>query len=136
MDATDGYKLDYTAPAPHDEAVQNYIDIWLQGDQNPDFIWGRSVEEFGFSSRTYPGGDGWSQGPGMVALYHGPNGYHEWAGTTPTEALASKYTLADGTDRLIGIILIMPLIHMSIVSLVSMRLSFMMGRHGSRVPMM
>ena len=97
LDATTGYKLDYTEPAPHAEAVQNYEDIWLQGDQNQDFIWGRLVEEFGFGSRTYPGGDGWSQGPGMVALYHGPNGYHEWAGTTPTEALVSKYDKADGT---------------------------------------
>lgn len=97
LDATEGYKLDLSAPAPFDEAVQNYEDIWLQGDENADFIWGRLIEEFGFSSRTYPGGDGWSQGPGMVALYHGPNGYHEWAGTTPTEALVSKYDLADGT---------------------------------------
>ncbi len=97
LDATTGYKLDYSEPASTEEAQQNYEDIWLQGDQNPDFIWGRSIEEFGFSSRTYPGGDGWSQGPGMVALYHGPNGYHEWAGTTPTEALASKYAMADGT---------------------------------------
>lgn len=97
LDATTGYKLDYTAPASHEEAIQNYEDIWLQGDQNQDFIWGRLVEEFGFSSRTYPGGNEWSQGPGMVALYHGPNGYHEWAGTTPTEALVSKYDLADGT---------------------------------------
>ncbi len=96
LDATTGYKLDYTEPAPFDEAVQNYEDIWLQGDQNQDYIWGRSIEEFGFSSRTYPGGDGWSQGPGMVALYHGPNGYHEWAGTTPTEALVSRYSRADG----------------------------------------
>ncbi len=98
LDATTGYKLDYAAPASQEEAIQNYEDIWLQGDQNQDFIWGRLVEEFGFGSRTYPGGDGWSQGPGMVALYHGPNGYHEWAGTTPTEALVSKYTLADGTE--------------------------------------
>ena len=97
LDATTGYKLDYSAPAAQAEAIQNYEDIWLQGDQNQDYIWGRSVEEFGFSSRTYPGGDGWSQGPGMVALYHGPNGYHEWAGTTPTEALVSKYSFADGT---------------------------------------
>ncbi len=97
LDATSGYKLDYTAPASHEEAIQNYEDIWLQGDENQDFIWGRLVEEFGFGSRTYPGGDGWSQGPGMVALYHGPNGYHEWAGTTPTEALVSKYDFADGT---------------------------------------
>ncbi|TMM58502.1 RagB/SusD family nutrient uptake outer membrane protein [Maribacter algarum] len=97
LDATTGYKLDYTAPAARDEAIQNYEDIWLQGDENQDYIWGRSVEEFGFGSRTYPGGDGWSQGPGMVALYHGPNGYHEWAGTTPTEALVSKYSMADGT---------------------------------------
>ncbi|MEO9891536.1 RagB/SusD family nutrient uptake outer membrane protein [Aurantibacter sp.] len=98
LDATTGYKLDYTAPATQAEAIQNYEDIWLQGDQNQDYIWGRSVEEFGFGSRTYPGGDGWSQGPGMVALYHGPNGYHEWAGTTPTEALVSKYDFADGTE--------------------------------------
>jgi len=98
LDVTTGYKLDYSEPAPQEEAIQNYEDIWLQGDKNRDFIWGRLVEEFGFSSRTYPGGDDWSQGPGMVALYHGPNGYHEWAGTTPTEALVKKYTLADGTD--------------------------------------
>ncbi len=98
LDATTGYKLDYSAPASQEEAMQNYDDIWLQGDQNPDFIWGRLVEEFGFGSRTYAGGDEWSQGPGMVALYHGPNGYHEWAGTTPTEALVSKYTFADGTE--------------------------------------
>lgn len=98
LDATPGYKLDYATPAPFEEAVQNYEDIWLQGDENQDYIWGRSVEEFGFGSRTYPGGDSWSQGPGMVALYHGPNGYHEWAGTTPTESLVERYTLADGTE--------------------------------------
>ena len=97
LDETTGYKLDYTAPAAQAEATQNYEDIWVQGDENQDYIWGRSVEEFGFGSRTYPGGDDWSQGPGMVALYHGPNGYHEWAGTTPTEALVSKYGMADGT---------------------------------------
>ncbi len=98
LDETSGYKLDYSSPASFEEAKQNYEDIWLQGDQNQDFIWGRLVEEFGFSSRTYPGGNDWSQGPGMVALYHGPNGYREWAGTTPAEALVSKYTLADGTE--------------------------------------
>jgi hypothetical protein len=98
LDETSGYKLDYSAPASFEEAKQNYEDIWLQGDENQDFIWGRLVEEFGFSSRTYPGGSEWSQGPGMVALYHGPNGYREWAGTTPAEALVSKYTLADGTE--------------------------------------
>ncbi len=97
LDATTGYKLDYSEPASQAEARQNYEDIWLDGDQNQDFIWGRLIEGFGYGSRTYPGGDGWSQGPGMVALYHGPNGYHEWAGTTPTEALVSKYSLADGT---------------------------------------
>lgn len=97
LNATEGYKLDYSAPAPFEEAKQNYEDIWLQGAGNQDFIWGRIIEGFGYGSRTYPGGDGWSQGPGMVALYHGPNGYHEWAGTTPTEALVKKYDLADGT---------------------------------------
>ena len=95
LDATTGYKLDYTAPASKKEAVQNYEDIWLQGDKNQDFIWGRLIEEFGFETKTYrASGRG---GPGAVALYNGPNGYHEWAGTTPTEAFVSKYVLADGT---------------------------------------
>jgi hypothetical protein len=98
LDATTGYKLDYSAPASQEEAKQNYDDIWLQGNENQDFIWGRLVEEFGFDSRTYEGGDGWSQGPGMFALNQGPNGYHEWAGTTPTEALVAKYSFADGTE--------------------------------------
>ncbi len=97
LDAHPGYKLDYAAPASREEAIQNYDDMWIQGDDNVDFIWGRLVETFGFDSRTYEGGDGWSQGPGMFALNQGPNGYHEWAGTTPTEALISKYTMADGS---------------------------------------
>lgn len=97
LDEHQGYKLDYTAAASQEEAKQNYDDMWIQGDDNVDFIWGRLVEEFGFDSRTYEGGDGWSQGPGMFALNQGPNGYHEWAGTTPTEALISKYTMSDGT---------------------------------------
>ena len=97
LDAHPGYKLDYAAPASQEEAMQNYDDMWIQGDDNTDFIWGRLVETFGFDSRTYEGGDGWSQGPGMFALNQGPNGYHEWAGTTPTEALISKYTMDDGT---------------------------------------
>lgn len=97
LDLHAGYKLDYSAPASQEEAKQNYDDMWIQGDENTDFIWGRRVEEFGFNSRTYEGGDDWSQGPGMFALNQGPNGYHEWAGTTPTEALVSKYTMSDGT---------------------------------------
>lgn len=97
LDAHPGYKLDYAAPASQEEAMQNYDDMWIQGDKNVDFIWGRLVETFGFDSRTYEGGDGWSQGPGMFALNQGPNGYHEWAGTTPTEALIDKYLFADGT---------------------------------------
>jgi len=97
LDETTGYKLDYSAPAPQEEAIQNYEDIWLQGAQNQDFIWGRLIESFGYGSRTYAGGDEWSQGPGMFALNQGPNGYHEWAGTTPAEALVTKYDFADGT---------------------------------------
>lgn len=98
LDATDGYKLDYSAPADHAEAIQNYTDMWLQGPANVDFLWGRLLHEFGYESRTYEGGDnGWLFGPGMLPLYQGPNGYHEWAGSTPTEALVSKYTMSDGT---------------------------------------
>ena len=55
LDATSGYKLDYAAPVSFEEAKQNYEDIWLQGDKNQDFIWGRMIEGFGYGSRTYPG---------------------------------------------------------------------------------
>ena len=55
LDATSGYKLDYAAPAPFAEAQKNYEDIWLDGDKNQDFIWGRMIEGFGYGSRTYPG---------------------------------------------------------------------------------
>ena len=98
LDAAAGYKLDYSAPADHAEAIQNYTDMWLQGPANVDFLWGRLLQEPGYETRTYPGGsDGWHFGPAMLALYQGPNGYHEWSGTTPTEALVSKYTMSDGT---------------------------------------
>ncbi|MCK0188733.1 RagB/SusD family nutrient uptake outer membrane protein [Arenibacter sp. F20364] len=96
LDATSGYKLDLTSPASFEEAKQNTEDIWLQGYQNPEFIWGRIVDNFGFDSRTYNATG--NNGPARLAQFHGPNGYHEWAGTTPTEALVAKYTMADGTE--------------------------------------
>ncbi len=96
LDATTGYKLDYTAPATQEEAFQNYEDIWLQGHENQEFIWGRLVDNFGFDSRTYNASG--NNGPARLAQFHGPNGYHEWAGTTPTEALVAKYTMEDGAE--------------------------------------
>ena len=96
LDATSGYKLDLSSPASFEEAKQNTEDIWLQGYQNPEFIWGRIVDNFGFDSRTYNATG--NNGPARLAQFHGPNGYHEWAGTTPTEALVSKYSMADGTE--------------------------------------
>ena len=32
-----------------------------------------------------------------VSLLHGPNGYHNWAGTTPTQDLVMSFEMADGT---------------------------------------
>lgn len=32
-----------------------------------------------------------------VALLHGPNGYHNWAGTTPTQDLAMAFEMEDGS---------------------------------------
>lgn len=100
LDVAIGYNLDLTTPASIEDAKQNYLDLSLQGELNPDFLWGRIFKEFGYDSRTYKTGRpedyGWYD-PGFFALLQGPNGYNQWAGTTPTEALVSKYTMSDGT---------------------------------------
>ena len=40
LDATTGYKLDYSAPASQEEAMANYDAIWREGDQRTKIIFG------------------------------------------------------------------------------------------------
>ena len=135
LDATTGYKLDYTAPASYEEAIQNYEDIWLQGDQNQDFIWGRLVEEFGFGSRTYPG------------VMNGPKDLGWWHCTMGPTAITNGQeqhlqkpwfpnTILPMAPSLIGTILHMLQRPMTIVRPASILPSYMMEDHGSPERMM
>jgi len=81
-----GYKFGLTEPAPFEEAVQNYENIYLARDGGEiDAIWNRQFVE--------------SEGPGrQVGLWNGPNGYHNWAGNTPLQNLVDDYGMSDGSE--------------------------------------
>ncbi|NCX30256.1 MAG: RagB/SusD family nutrient uptake outer membrane protein [Proteobacteria bacterium] len=107
LDVATGYNLDLTTPASIEDAKQNYLDLSLQGELNPDFLWGRIFKEFGYDSRTYKTGRpedyGWYD-PGFFALLQGPNGYNQWAvNSVPydqfNEIQTGEYTFNDGTVK-------------------------------------
>lgn len=87
LDITDGYKTDLTAPVSAEEGEQNYEDISLSknGGEN-ELILGRyyilSKYEYGQT----------------VGRANGPNGYHNWAGNTPTQNLVDDYEMMDGSQ--------------------------------------
>lgn len=81
-----GYRLGLTAPAPFEEAKQNYIDMSLsRNGGESEAIWARQfIEEKGDSGTR-------------MGLFNGPNGYHNWAGNAPLQNLVDDYEMMDGT---------------------------------------
>lgn len=86
-----GYQLDLTSPATAEEGTANYMDIALAGgskvanaDGKKDLILGR----FFVDMKDERGG--------WVGRDNGPNGYHNWAGNTPTQLLVDDYQMIDG----------------------------------------
>ena len=87
-----GYMMDLSAPVTPEEGTQNYISIAMGGgsaavaaDGKADLILGRF-----FSDLKDEGGN-------YVGRNNGPNGYHNWAGNTPTQLLVDDYVMVDGT---------------------------------------
>lgn len=87
LDITDGYMTDLTEPVSAEEGEQNYENISLsKNGGETELILGRyyilSKNEYGQT----------------VGRANGPNGYHNWAGNTPTQNLVDDYQMMDGSD--------------------------------------
>src|SRR5699024_5904342 len=84
------YSLYKANPAPGDSVAQNYYEIYRTYGNSQAIL------------QRY-----WPKGKGADFLtsrkiganqYHGPNGYHQWGGNTPTEQLVDAYEMKDGSD--------------------------------------
>lgn len=87
LDVADGYQTDLTEPVSAEEGEQNYENISLsKNGGETELILGRyyilSKNEYGQT----------------VGRANGPNGYHNWAGNTPTQNLVDDYQMMDGSD--------------------------------------
>src|SRR5690606_29435517 len=87
-----GYMMDLTAPVTPEGGTENYMSIAMGGgskavpaDGKADLILGRFFVDLK------------DEGGNYVGRNNGPNGYHNWAGNTPTQQLVNDYTMADGT---------------------------------------
>ena len=90
-----GYKLDYSAPASRDEAIQNYISISMGGGSKAPGVDATASVELLFQRDFNPQKDEYA---GIyVGLANGPNGYHNWAGNSPIQELVDDYEMMDGT---------------------------------------
>lgn len=85
------YKLDLSAPVTAEEGKANYHAVAMGGgskmadaDGKRDLILGRFFIDLKDERGGYVGRD------------NGPNGYHNWAGNTPTQLLVDDYELTTG----------------------------------------
>lgn len=87
LDRASGYKTDLAAPVSPEEGEQNYEDISLaQNGGDAELLLARY-----FINLKQENG-------GRIGLYNGPNGYHNWAGNTPTQNLVDDYQMMDGSE--------------------------------------
>lgn len=87
-----GYMMDLTAPVTPEEGTENYLSLSLAGGSNAvpgdgkaDLILGRFFIDLK------------DEGGNYVGRNNGPNGYHNWAGNTPTQQLVDDYGMVDGS---------------------------------------
>lgn len=81
-----GYAFDLTEPATAAEGTENNIRIALaRSGGDAEILFGR----YFINSKRENGG--------RIGLYNGPNGYHNWAGNTPTQNFVDRFEMADGT---------------------------------------
>lgn len=100
LDASQGYKLNLTAPVSAEEGKNNYISISMGGKSAaPGVDASADVELIFQRSHTalYTEEDNWPLGGIHYGINNGPNGYHNWAGNTPIQQLVDDYEMMDGT---------------------------------------
>lgn len=89
-----GFKMDLTAPVSADAGKKNYVSLSMGGgSKSPDAD--KSAESEILFGRYFTLA---KEEAGMqMGLFNGPNGYHNWAGNTPTQQLVDDYEMMDGT---------------------------------------
>ncbi len=81
-----GFALDLDAPADAETGKNNTSNIaYSRNGGEAEMLFGR----YFINAKQENGG--------RIGLYNGPNGYHNWAGNTPTQNFVDKYRMADGT---------------------------------------
>ena len=98
VDAGSGYKFGLGGPVSAEEGKANYVALAMGGGSaaaDPggaaDMIFDRSATiDFTVESN-------WPLGGLHHGINNGPNGYHNWAGNTPIQALVDDYELMDGS---------------------------------------
>ena len=86
LEYTDGYMTGLTAPVSAEEGEQNYENMSLsKNGGESELIFAR----YFINAKVEDGS--------RAALDNGPNGYHNWAGNTPTQNLVDDYEMMDGS---------------------------------------
>ncbi len=98
VDAGSGYKFGLGGPVSAEEGKANYVALAMGGGSaaaDPggaaDMIFDRSAT-IDFTEES-----NWPLGGLHHGINNGPNGYHNWAGNTPIQALVDDYELMDGS---------------------------------------
>lgn len=94
IDATTGYKLNLAGPALPDDARKNYVSIAMGGGSKAPEADAAAATELIFA-RYFIAAKG--ETGRSVGLNNGPNGYNNWAGNTPIQALVDDYEMMDGS---------------------------------------
>ncbi|CAN5474043.1 RagB/SusD family nutrient uptake outer membrane protein [soil metagenome] len=95
LDAGAGYRLNLTAPATKEDAINNYVSISMGGGSTAAGVDGSAESEIIFGRYITPDKGEW--GGAYTGLFNGPNGYHNWAGNTPIGLMVDDYEMMDGT---------------------------------------
>lgn len=86
-----GYMLDLSAPVSPEQGTENYKVIAMGGGSS--FVPKGGERELIFA-RYFTNMK--TENGGRIGLFNGPNGYHNWAGNTPTQNLVDDYETMDG----------------------------------------
>ncbi|MEK6477482.1 RagB/SusD family nutrient uptake outer membrane protein [Catalinimonas sp. 4WD22] len=87
LDEADGYMTNLTAPVSPEEGEQYYENMSLaKNGGESELLFAR----YFINAKVEDGS--------RAALDNGPNGYHNWAGNTPTQNLVDDYEMMDGSE--------------------------------------
>ena len=94
LDLPYGYKLNLSSPASAAEGTANYLSIAMGGGSAAPGIDKSASNELIFGRYFIIIKE---EGAQRMGRNLGPNGYHNWAGSTPVQNLVDDYEMMDGT---------------------------------------